>query len=316
MIASREKQLALNERKKINWSHIIPFYIMVLPGFIYILINNYIPMYGILIAFKRLNFQKGILGSNWCGLDNFKFLFGTKDAFIITRNTILYNVAFFIVGTIMSIAMAILLNEIRSKFASKAYQSLTLLPFLMSWVVVSYLAFAFLSAETGLINKSIFEPLGMNNINWYQEKKYWPFILILVSTWKGIGYSMIIYLSSIVGISQDYYEAAWLDGAGKWQQIKKITLPLLKPTFITLFILSIGQIFRSDFGLFYQIPRNSGVLFDVTRTLDVYVYQALMKNSDYSMSSAASVYQSVVGFILILAANQIVKKYNPENSLF
>jgi putative aldouronate transport system permease protein len=256
------------------------------------------------------------LGSEWCGFDNFKFLFGTQDAWIITRNTILYNVAFFIVGTIAAVAMAILLNEVRNKFFSKAYQSLTLLPFLMSWVVVSYLAYAFLSAETGLINNSILAPMGMDKINWYQNKTYWPIILIIVNAWKGVGYSMIIYLSSIVGISQDYYEAAWLDGANKLQQIKHITLPLLKPTVIVLLILSIGQIFRSDFGLFYQIPLNSGALYSVTQTLDVYVYQALMKNSDFGMSSAASVYQSIIGFVLIVTANQIVRKYNPENSLF
>ena len=316
MTASKDQQLVPKKRKRIRWEHILPFYLMVLPGVIYLLINNYIPMYGIIIAFKKLNFQKGIFQSDWSGFNNFKFLFATKDAWTITRNTILYNVAFFIVGTVLAITIAILINEIRSKFASKLYQSLTLLPFLMSWVVISYLAYAFLSADTGLINNSILEPLGIKDINWYQDKRYWPLILILVNTWKGIGYSMIIYLSSIVGISQDYFEAARLDGANKWQQIKNITLPLLKPTLITLFILSVGQIFRSDFGLFYQIPRNSGPLFPVTRTLDVYVYQALMKNSDYGMSSAASVYQSFVGFALIIIANRIVKKYNKESALF
>lgn len=316
MVVTKKIQNVSGKTGKIHWRQILPYYIMVLPGFIYLLVNNYIPMFGIIIAFKKLNFQKGILGSDWAGLSNFKFLFATKDAWIITRNTILYNIAFFIIGTIMSVTMAILINEIKSKFASRTYQSLTLLPYLMSWVVISYLVFAFLSAETGLINKSILEPMGKNDINWYQNKQYWPFILVLVNTWKGIGYSMIIYLSSVVGISQDYFEAARLDGASKWQQIKNITLPLLKPTVIIMFILSIGQIFRSDFGLFYQIPKNSGALFSVTRTLDVYVYQALLKNSDYSMSGAASVYQSIVGFILIILANQIVKKYNPDSALF
>lgn len=316
MEGSKKVELGTKKRKKIRWRHVLPFYLMVLPGILYLLINNYIPMYGVIMAFKNINFQKGILKSEWSGFDNFRFLFATKDAWTITRNTILYNVAFFIVGTIMAITLAILINEIQNKFASKVYQSLTLLPFLMSWVVISYLVFAFLSAETGLINKSILEPLGLDKINWYQEKKYWPFILILVNTWKGIGYSMIIYLSSIVGISQDYFEAARLDGANKWQQIKNITLPLLKPTLITLFILAVGQIFRSDFGLFYQIPKNSGPLYPVTRTLDVYVYQALMKNSDYTMSSAASVYQSFVGFVLIVLANKIIKKYNKESALF
>lgn len=280
------------------------------------LINNYIPMFGISIAFKKLNFREGILGSPWVGFKNFKFLFASADAWIITRNTILYNVAFFIVGNALAITIAILINEIQSRVAKKAYQSLILLPYLMSWVIVSYLAYTFLSAETGMFNKSILEPLGLEAVNWYQEKKYWPFILIFVSVWKSVGYSMIIYLSSVVGISMDYFEAAKIDGASKWQQIKYITLPLLKPTLITLFILSVGQIFRSDFGLFYQMPRNSGALYSVTRTLDVYVYQALMKNNDYSMSSAASVFQSVVGFVLIIAANKLVKRYESNSALF
>lgn len=303
-------------RKKIHWASILPIYLMVLPGFIYLLINNYIPMYGVLIAFKRLNYQKGIFGSTWCGFDNFRFLFATQDAWVIMRNTLLYNVAFFIVGTVLAIAMAILLNEIRNRHAAKIYQSLALLPYIMSWVVVSYLVYAFLSADKGLVNTSILQPLGKDSVNWYQDTKPWPYLLILVNVWKTIGYTMIIYLSSIVGISKDYYEAAELDGASKWQQIKSITLPLLKPTVVTLLILSVGQIFRSDFGLFYQVPRDSGMLYPVTQTLDVYIYHALMKNSDFGLSSAASVYQSIVGFILIVTVNHFVKKYDRENALF
>lgn len=302
--------------KRIRWKRMLPFYFMALPGLLYMLINNYIPMFGTVIAFKKLNFREGIWGSPWSGFDNFKFLFMSSDAWVITRNTIFYNVVFFLVGNFTAILIAILINEIRKKAAKKVYQSLILLPYLMSWVIISYLAYTFLSAETGMINKSILEPLGREGINWYQEKKYWPFILIFVNVWKGVGYSMIIYLSSIVGISMDYYEASRIDGATKWQQIKYITLPLLKPTVITLFILSIGQIFRSDFGLFYQMPRNSGALYSVTRTLDVYIYQALMKNHDYGMSSAASVYQSIVGFVLIIGANKLVKKYESRSALF
>jgi putative aldouronate transport system permease protein len=301
---------------KNKWRRILPFYVLALPGIIYLIINNYIPMYGILIAFKKLNFQKGLFASDWSGFDNFKFLFTAGDAWIITRNTILYNIAFFIVGTFLAVALALLLNELKNRIYSGLCQSLILLPYLMSWVIVGYLGFAFLSSEAGLINKSILGPLNLATINWYQEKKYWPYILIFVNTWKGVGYSMIIYLSSIVGISQEYYEAALLDGAGKWQQIRKITLPLLKPTILTLLILSLGNIFRSDFGLFYQLPRNSGILYSVTRTIDVYVYQALMRNSNYGMSSAASVYQSVVGFICIVTANYVIKKYRPESALF
>lgn len=302
-------------KKKIRWSRFLPMYLLALPGFIYMICNNYIPMFGIVIAFKKLNVRKGLLGSDWCGFDNFKFLFQSSTAFTIIRNTVLYNIVFIILGTVIAIAAAILLNEVRNKAATTFYQSVILLPFLISWVVVSYLVYAFLSADTGLIN-SVLEKLGMHSINWYQEKKYWPFILTFCHIWKGTGYSMIIYLSSIVGISQDYYEASRIDGATKWQQIRKITLPLLKPTVITLFILNVGRIFASDFGLFYQIPKNSGALYSVTQTIDVYVFNALMKNSDYGMSSAASVFQSVVGFVLVVIANQIVKKYSKESALF
>ena len=308
--------MAKQLRRKIHWRQILPYYLMVLPGLAYLIINNYIPMFGILIAFKKMNYKKGIFGSDWVGLNNFKYLFKTKDAWSITRNTLMYNVAFFIIGTVLAIFLAIMINELTNKKASKLYQTVILLPFLMSWVVVSYLVFAFLSSENGLVNHSVMPLLGKEPVNWYGDKRYWPFILVLVNTWKGIGYSMIIYISSLVGISQDYYEAATIDGASKWKQIRYITLPLLKPTVITLFIMSVGQIFRSDFGLFYQVTRNSGLLYDYTRTIDVYVYQALMKNSDYAMSSAASVYQSVVGFVLIVAANRIVKRYQASMALF
>ncbi len=303
-------------KKKFRWRDFLPYYLLALPGIIYMICNNYLPMFGIVIAFKNLNFRKGILGSDWCGFDNFKFLFASKDAWAITRNTLLYNVAFIILTTLIAIAVAILINEIKSRTASKLYQSLILLPYLMSWVIVSYLAYAMLSGETGMINNGIFKALGMKTVSWYNEPKYWPYILTFVHLWKTVGYAMIIYYSSIVGISQDYFEAATLDGASKWQQIKYITLPLLKPTMITMLVLQVGRIFYSDFGLFYQIPMNSGTLYSVTRTIDVYVYNALMKSSDFGMSSAASVYQSIVGFVLIIAVNALLRKTSKENALF
>lgn len=294
----------------------MPFYVMALPGIIYLLCNNYLPMSGIVIAFKNLNFRKGLFLSDWCGFDNFRFLFASKDAWVITRNTLLYNGAFIILTTVLAVAVAILLNEVRNKIASRAYQTAILLPYLMSWVIISYLANAFLAADTGLINNSILVPLGYEPISWYNSKQYWPVILTIVHLWKAIGYAMIVYLSSVVGISQDYYEAAHIDGATKWKQIRHITLPLLMPTVITMFVLQIGRIFYSDFGLFYQVTRNSGPLYSVTRTIDVYVYNALMKNSDFGMSSAASVYQSIVGFVLIMGANGVVRKLSKENALF
>ncbi|MCM8709905.1 ABC transporter permease subunit [Clostridium sp. SYSU_GA19001] len=286
------------------------------PGLVYFFINNYLPMFGLVIAFKNVDFQKGIFASDWAGFDNFKYLFATSDALIITRNTILYNVAFIIIGTIVQLAFAILLNEIKQKFFSRLYQSLIILPSLISMVIVAYLVYAGLSINTGLFNKSILPALGMEPVAWYAESKYWPVILILVNVWKNSGFGCIIYLASIVGISPEYYEAAKLDGATKWQQITKITIPLLKPVIIMLTILAIGKIFYSDFGLFYQVPMDSGQLYNVTNTIDTYVYRSLMQLGDIGMSSAAGFYQSLVGFILVLVSNLIVRKVSKEDALF
>lgn len=304
------------KKKKIRWKQYLPIYLLALPGIIYMICNNYLPMFGIVIAFKKLNFAKGILASPWCGLKNFEFLFKSSTAFTMIRNTICYNVLWLILGHVLAIASAILLNEITNRFRARFYQSVILLPYLMSWVVVSYLVFAFLSADTGMFNNSILKPLGIAPVNWYSESKYWPFILTFVNHWKNNGYTMIVYFASIVGISQDYYEAAMLDGATKWQQIKHITIPQLVPTIITLMILSVGRIFASDFGLFYQIPRNTGALYNATQTIDVYVYNALMQRSDYGMASAASVFQSIVGFLMVMVTNAIVRKVNRENAMF
>ena len=306
----------MTKKKKIRWKQYLPIYLLALPGILYMICNNYLPMFGIVIAFKKLNFAKGILASPWCGLKNFEFLFKSSTAFTMIRNTICYNVLWLILGHVLAIASAILLNEITNRFRARFYQSVILLPYLMSWVVVSYLVFAFLSADTGMFNNSILKPLGLAPINWYSESKYWPFILTFVNHWKNNGYTMIVYFASIVGISQDYYEAAMLDGATKWQQIKHITIPQLVPTIITLMILSVGRIFASDFGLFYQIPRNTGALYNATQTIDVYVYNALMQRSDYGMASAASVFQSIVGFLMVMVTNAIVRKVSRENAMF
>lgn len=309
------KKIAFVKTKRL-FKRSVPIYIMMLPGFIYLVINNYIPMFGLVIAFKEINWTKGILGSNWVGFKNFRYLFASSDAWIITRNTIGYNVLFIIIGTIVSVFVAILLNEISGKFSSKVYQTLILLPYMISWVVAGYLANAFLSSETGMINRSILEPLGFEPVVWYQEEKYWPLIILLVYLWKSVGFYMVIYYADIVGISQDYYEAARIDGATKWAQIRYITLPLIRPTVITMALMSIGSIFYSDFGLFYQIPRNSGALYDVTETIDIYVYNALMEQGNIALSAAAGFYQSIVGFILVLISNSIVRHYSKESGLF
>ena len=305
----------MNSKKKKMLKRAIPLYIMVAPGFIYLLINNYIPMLGIVIAFKNLNFSKGILKSDWAGLSNFEYLFKAPDAFLITRNTILYNVAFIVVNTVVAIVIAIILSEIRSKMKVKIFQSCVLIPSLISIIIVSYLAYAFLSGRTGFINGSL-AAAGKDTISLYTEPKYWPAILIFINCWKGAGYSSIIYLAAILGIDQEMYEAAEIDGATRWNKIRFITLPMLKSTVITLTLMNVGRIFYSDFGLFYQVPMNSGALINATNTIDTYVYRGLIELGDISMSSAACVYQSLVGFVLVLTANWVTKKLSSENALF
>jgi len=304
-------------RKKNQYRKYAPLLIMMIPGLLYLLINNYLPMAGIVIAFKKINFAKGIFNSDWTGLDNFTYLFKTTDAFIITRNTILYNVVFIVIGTILSLACAILLNEIRQKRLLKGYQAIITLPHLISMVIVSYLVYALLSADTGFINKTVLPWLGIDEgIMWYSEAKYWPFILTLVHFWKSVGYSSIVFFAALLGIDEEYYEAAKLDGASRLKQIWHITLPLLAPVITMLTLLSVGRIFYSDFGLFYQVPLNSGALFETTATIDTYVFRGLTGTGDIGMSTAAGVYQSIVGFVLVILANYTVRRVSKDNALF
>jgi putative aldouronate transport system permease protein len=291
-----------------------PLDLMVLPGLIYILINNYIPMIGIAIAFKKVDFAKGIFRSDWVGFENFRYLFSSQDAFIITRNTILYNLVFIVFGTILGIVVGIFLSEIVSKTFQKIYQTIILLPQLFSIIIVAYIVLAFLSNETGLINKSILIPDGM--INFYASPIYWPFILTAVFLWKGLGYNSIIYLSAIVSIDKNLYEAATVDGVSRFKQIFYVTIPCIRPTIITLVLINVGRIFYSDFGLFYQVPMNSGPLYDVTNTIDTYVYRGLLLINNIGMSSAAGAYQAIVGLIVILIANGIVRKIDRDNAMF
>ncbi|WP_339224513.1 ABC transporter permease subunit [Paenibacillus sp. FSL W7-1332] len=289
---------------------------MMLPGLIYLLINNYLPLFGLSIAFKDVNYSKGIWDSDWIGFKNFEYLFKTDDAFIITRNTILYNAAFIVLGLIVSVGVAILLNEIRNKVASRFYQSVIILPFLISIIIVSYLVYAMFSVNTGMVNKTLLPALGLDPISWYTEPKYWPFILTVVHIWKAAGYSCIVYLAAIIGIDPEYYEAAKLDGASKWMQIRKITLPMITPVITILTLLGIGRIFYSDFGLFYQVPMDSGALFSTTNVIDTYVFRGLTQLGDIGMSSAAGFYQSLVGFVLVLVSNYVVRKIDKNNALF
>lgn len=293
----------------------LPLYALMLPGLAYLVINNYMPMIGLTFAFKKINYNVGVFNSPWCGLSNFSFLFKTDDAFIIFRNTICYNLVFIILGNVVAIIIAILLEQIRTK-ALKLYQTCILIPYLLSITVVSYLAFAFLSSDSGFINNSILEPLGIEPISWYSTPRYWPFILVFINLWKGFVYSSILYFATLIGIDGSYYEAAVIDGASTWQQIKYVTLPCLKTTIITLVIMAIGRMFYSDFGLFYQVPMNNGMLFDVTNTIDTYVYRGLLQLNDVGRSSAAGFLQSLLGFILVMGTNLVTRKVDPDSALF
>ena len=304
------------KRRKGRGTNNVPLMLIALPGLIYLLINNYIPMFGIFLAFKSYDFSKGIFKSPWCGFDNFKFLFKTKDALIMTRNTILYNLAFIVIGTALGILVAILLTEIVSSVWAKFYQAALLLPYLLSWVVISYMVFAFLNSDSGFINNTILKAFGMSPVSWYTKSEVWPILLIVVFLWQTVGHTSIIYMASIAGIDKGIYEAAKIDGAGKIKQIFCITLPLLKPTVIIMVLMAIGKIFFSDFGLFYQVPMNSGALYGVTQTIDTFVYRGLMELNDVGMSSAAGLFQSCVGFILVVTANALVRKIDPDNALF
>lgn len=306
-------------KPKRNWKRLrlfLPLYLMAVPGTVYLIINNYIPMTGIVVAFKKYNVRDGLYGSPWNGLDNFQYLFSSNDAFTIIRNTLLYNVAFIIVNNIVGIVLAIMIADVCSKRMKQLYQSAILLPFLISIVVVSYIVFALLSHENGMMNHSILPLFGAEPIQWYNDTTWWPLILIITNCWKGVGYGTLIYLAGITGIDTSYYEAAELDGAGKWQQILHITLPELTPCVVTLVLMSIGRIFYSDFGLFYQVPQDSGSLYPVTNTIDTYVYRALMAAGGIGRSSAAGVLQSFVGFMLVMISNAVVRKVNRENAIF
>jgi putative aldouronate transport system permease protein len=291
-------------------------YIMMIPTMIMFIINCYMPMFGILMAFQRYNHIDGIFKSPWVGLKNFEFLFVTKDAFIITRNTVLFNLVFISLGLVGAVTLAIVVNEIRGKFAARFYQAVFILPNFISILVVSYIVYAFLDPVNGFMNKTVLPLLGIESINWYTVPKYWIFILIAVRMWLNTGMGSVLYLSTIASISPEYYESATIDGATKWQQIKYITIPMLVPLMIIITTLSIGSIIRGDFGLFYQVTQNSPSLYPVTDVIDTYVYKALINLNNFGMASAAGFYQSVVGFVLIIVTNKVVRKIDPEKALF
>lgn len=292
-----------------------PLLMLTAPVVIYLLMFNYIPMYGITIAFKNFNYRKGIMGSDWTGFKNFEFLFKSGDAFTIIRNTLLYNIVFIITGILLAIILAILFDALGKKLLNRINQTVVIMPHFLSMVIVSYFVYSFLSTDKGILNQTL-TALGLSGVDWYTEPVFWPFILWIVNCWSTLGWNSIVYYATIKGFDTEYYEAARVDGATWLQQVRYITFPLLKPTIIVLMIMSIGHIFSSGIDLYYLIPRNSGALYSVTNTVDTYVYRGLIQNGNIGMTSATSVLQSVVGFVLVVSVNQIIRKISPEDSMF
>lgn len=295
---------------------------MVLPGVIWLILLRYLPMFGVVLSFKDYRIYSkapslinNIIHSKWVGIENFKFLFTTTDSWVMIRNTIGYNFLWIVLGLVIAVAFAIMLNEITNKFAAKTYQTMMFFPYFLSWVVVSYFVYAFLSPERGLITH-LQQVAGVTPTEWYNNAAPWPYILTISNLWKNIGYSCVLYLAAISGIDATQYEAARIDGVTKWQQVRYVTLPHLRPMIVILFILAVGRIFNADFGLFYSVPMNSGPLFPTTQVVDTYVYRALINTGDVGMSSAAGLIQNIVGFVCIMFANTIVRKVDPDSSLF
>ena len=309
------------ERKKIKrgrWNRDdTELTLLALPTTIWYFLFSFLPMFGIIIAFKsfRINggFIKSFLTSDWIGFDNFKFLFSTKDIWLILRNTLGYNIIFIILGVVVPVAAAIAIGQLHSKRLAKVYQTAMFMPHFLSWVVVAALVWAFLSFDKGLVN-NLLESMGKDRVQWYMKKEMWPPFLVFMNLWKSVGYGMVVYLATITGIDKTYYEAAGIDGATIWQQIRYITLPLMKNVIIMMFIMKVGGIFYSDFGLFYQVPRDSNSLYNVVYTLDVYVYKQL-RTSTTGMAAAAAFMQSVAGCITILTANAIVRKIDRDSAM-
>ena len=295
--------------------------LLAVPTAIWYVLFSFLPMFGLIIAFKDYKIMPGksfisnVINSGWAGFKNFEFLIKSNDLFVILRNTIVYNLVFIVVGMIFAVALAIMISELHSKRKSKVYQTLMFFPYFMSWVVVSYFLDAFLNQDNGLIN-SMLRDAGSSPIQWYMSSNVWPFILVFMYLWKTTGYNMIIYLSSISGIDTTLYEAASIDGATKWQQVVNITLPCLKKVIIMMFILNVGKVFYSDFGLFFQLSQGaSGSIFNTTATIDTYVYNAIKSATPIGMTSAVTFFQSVSCCITILIANAIVKKIDEESSI-
>lgn len=307
----RKRQSLLCKDLRENWVK----WLMILPAAIVVILMCYIPMAGIVLAFKEYNYHDGIFGSPWVWFKNFTYFFQSGKAFSVTRNTILYNLAFLLVNTVLQITCAILLSELTGKWFKRITQSVMFFPYFISWVVVGAFVYNMFNFEFGAVN-TFLKSIGLEPIDVYSNKGVWPFILIGVSAFKNVGYGTVMYLASISNIDSSLYEAADLDGATMWQKIRYITLPGIRPTIIILFLLAIGTIMKGDFQMFWQVTGNNPMVLEVTDVIDTYVTRSLLQLQEFGMTSAAGLYQSVFSFLLVLLANKLVKKADPDYALF
>lgn len=285
-----------------------------LPVVIYLFVMNYIPMGGLIIAFKDYKVSKGIFASEWNGFKNFEFFFKSQDLFTIVRNTVSYGIVFIILGIIAAVIVALLLFEVKKRYAVKLYQTVMILPHFLSWVIVSYIAYILLNPISGILNRAV-ETLGGTGNDWYSNPAYWPYILTLFNIWKSVGLNVIMYYAALMGVDESLYEAARIDGANKLQQSWYISIPEIVPVMMIVLILGVGGMFHSDFGLFYQLPKDIGVLYPTTDVIDTYIYRGL-RTGNLSITTAVGLIQSVVGCTMVVLTNLIVKKISPESSMF
>lgn len=287
---------------------------MLLPALLYVVIFSYIPMFGITIAFKDYNYNGGILGSPWCGFKNFEYLTISGKLWALTRNTLLYNLAFIVFGIIFEVGFAVMLSEITKKTFKKVTQAFMFLPYFISWVVVSTIMLN-IFGQNGVLS-NVLAHFGIEDFSIYQQIRQWPVIMVAIRIWKQTGYGTVVYLAAIAGLSQEMFEAASIDGASIWQKIRYITIPGLKPTIFIMFLLSVGNIFRGDFGMFYQLVGNNQLLLETSDVIDTFVYRSLITSPNIGMSAAAGFYQSVLCFVTIVSVNWLVKKVDPDYTLF
>ncbi|MUT67603.1 sugar ABC transporter permease [Paenibacillus sp. NEAU-GSW1] len=290
-------------------------FLMLLPALLFFLINSYLPMVGVYYAFTRFDFAKSLFNSEFVGFENFRFLWKSGVLWKLTLNTVGYNIAFILLGNVLAIALAVLLSELKVAWFKKLTQSIMFLPYFVSFVILSVIVYNVFNYDSGFLN-TMLEQLGSEPVDVYNTPWIWVFLIIIFYLWKNIGYSMVIYLASITGISDEYYEAAKIDGANIFQRVWYITVPMLKTTFVMLLLFALGSIMKGQFDLFYQLIGNNGVLYNTTDILDTYVYRSLKVTFDIGMSTAAGLYQSLFGFILIMTVNYIIKKINDEYALF